>query len=124
MEDAGSHSAITEECHADLVGLLDATCQGRPARDSQTIADNGIGAEVAASHVGNVHRTALPSAIPILPSENLGHHWLEIAAFGDAVPVPTMCAGDIVVRLESEAGTHGHCFFARIEVDRPPDLAF
>src|SRR5437588_821925 len=77
-----------------LGGQRGANDQGWPA------ADDAIGAEHAMVEVGDVHRAALAAAQPSLLGEQFLHHQGRVAAFGDAVAVPAMGAGDVILRPE------------------------
>jgi hypothetical protein len=103
VEDTSSHGAVTEECHADLIGFFDAACQRCTTGNGKPIPDNCIGAQIASLDIGDVHRTALASTVAVLAAVDFGHHVLEFGALGDAVTVAPMCTGDIVIWTQGKA---------------------
>ena len=107
--DGAASQCLGGQCRADH--------QRRPA------ADDAVGAEHAAVEIGDVHRPALAAAQPAFLGEQLLHHQNRVAALGDAVAVPAMGAGDVVLRPEMRAHADGRSLLAGIEVDKPGDAA-
>ena len=58
----------------------------------------------------------LPRQWPGDAAHHFGHHGFEVPAFGNAVPVPAVGAGDEVVVAQCGANAHGNGFFADVEV--------
>src|SRR6516225_9310567 len=72
--------------------------------------------------IGNVHRAAFAAAEPGLFREQLLHHHGRVAALGDAVAVPAMSAGDVVLRPQMAAHAGGG-LLAGVEMDKARDAA-
>ncbi len=43
-------------------------------------------------YIGNMHRTALSMVVSFIFTEQLGHHFFYVPAFGNCVPVPPVSA--------------------------------
>ena len=76
-------------------------------RDRDAAGDDAVGAEHADREVGDVHRAALALAVAVDPSEQLGHHAADVAAFRDAMAVAAMGAGDPVCTRQRLADADG-----------------
>jgi hypothetical protein len=77
----------------------------------------------ALGQIGDVHRAALAAAQAILAAKNLGHHRLDVAAFGDAVAVAAVGRGDVILVVQMEADADPRRLFAGIEMDETGDVA-
>src|SRR5581483_6640691 len=84
--------------------------------DGSAAADDGVGAEVSCGRIGDVHRTALTAAVALLFAEQFGKHAVGFSALGEAMTVPAVRAGDVVVRPKRFADSDGDSFFALVEV--------
>ena len=63
-----------------------------------------------------MHRPASPLTVSSLFPEQLSHHLTQVTAFRDAVAVPPVGAGDVVLLSERGACANGDCFFSNVEV--------
>ena len=70
-----------------------------------------------------MHRAAFPFAIAGRFAENLGHHRLDLRAFGDAVTMSAVRAGNIVVLVQFGQQTGSNCLFADIQVHKAGQFA-
>ena len=70
-----------------------------------------------------MHRAAFPAAETALLSENLEHHALHIAAFGDAVAVAAVRASDVILNAEMNARARGDGLLPRIQMYEAGDVA-
>ncbi len=73
-------------------------------------------------HVGDVHRAALAVAVPVVLAEELGHHLLDVAAFGDGVSVAAVRAPDAVIRPKRRTGADRDRLRADVGVRQAVDL--
>src|SRR5437899_11419145 len=109
MEGALIRRAVAEERDRDLV-RAELLCGERGAgRDRDPPADDAVGAEVALGRVGDVHRPAASTAVPRLPSQELGEHLPEVRSYRDAVTVSAVRARDpvVVAQVRADAGGEG-----------------
>ena len=97
--------------------------QRRADHQRRAAADDAVGAEHALVEIGDVHRAALAAAQPGLLGEQLLHHPGRVAALGDAVAVPAMGAGDVVLRPEMRADADRGGLLAGIEMDKAGNAA-
>src|SRR5690242_4484122 len=67
-------SAVAEEHHAHTILLLHLDAHADADGDRQPAPDDAVGAEIAALHVGDVHRAAATMAIAVLLAEELCEH--------------------------------------------------
>ena len=88
----------------------------RSGGDGRAAADDGVGAQVAGSRVGNVHRSAFAPAVPGFFAEQLREHELGRGSLGQAVPVAAMRAGDVIVGPQRGTDADGNRLFADIQV--------
>ena len=93
---------------------LGGKCRARG--DSDAAADDGVSAQVAGGGIGDVHRSALAAAIAGFLAEQFGEHAIGRRSFGQAVSVAAVRAGDVIVDAQSFANSHGHGFFAAVQV--------
>ena len=77
-------------------------------------ADDGVGAEMAELHVGDMHGAALAVAVAIHLAGDLGHHALGVGAAGEEDAVAAMVGGEGVLRLHRRA----HARRRRLLADR------
>ena len=85
-------------------------------RDAGAAADDGVGAEIAGVLIGDVHRAAFAAAIAGFLAQQLGEHPVDGRAFGEAVAMAAMGAGDVVVATQGLADADRDRFFADIEM--------
>src|SRR5581483_11345436 len=74
--------------------------KGRAGRNAHTAADDGIGSEIAGCRVGDMHRAAFPAAVSRFFAQQLGKHSIRGGALGEAMSVPAMRAGDVIIHAE------------------------
>src|SRR6516165_10385851 len=115
--------AITEERDADAAGALELGGQRGPADQRRPAADDAVGAEHALGQVRDVHRATLAVAAAGPAAVDLGHHLADINAFGDAVAMAAMGAGDGVTVVEVAADADRRRLLARVQVHESGDLA-
>src|SRR5690606_24416196 len=116
--------AVTEEGDPDPAGALHLGGQRGAADQRRPTADDAVGAQHALAEVGDVHRAAFAAARPGAPAVDLGHHLPDVDAFGDAVPVAAVGAGDRVPLVQVHAHPGGGRFFPGVEVHETGDVAF
>ncbi len=59
--------------------------------------NDGVGAQHALGHIGDVHRPTLTIAQPVLFAGKLQQHRLDFTALGDAVAMTPMRTGNVVI---------------------------
>src|SRR6516164_4676457 len=116
-------AAVAEERDADPAGALELGRQRGPADQRRPAADDAVGAEHALGQVGDVHRAALAVAAAGLAAVDLGHHLPDVYAFGDAVAMAAVRAGDGVAAVEVDADADRRGLLARVQVHEARDLA-
>jgi hypothetical protein len=82
-------------------------------------ADDAVGAQDADIQVDDMHRPAFAAAVARRLAKQLGHHQVESAAFGDAVSVSSMGAGDVIVTLQCGTGACSHSLLPKAQMDSP-----
>ena len=65
----------------------------------------------------------LPRQMPVVLAVDLGHHAVEVAAFGNAMAVAAMGGGDAVLLAKMQADADRGRFLARVEMRVAGDLA-
>ena len=88
----------------------------RASRQRRAAADNRVRAEVARVLIGDVHRAAFAPAVAFFFAEQFAKHPVNRRAFGEAVSVSAMRAGDIVLTVQRFADANGNRFFADVQV--------
>src|SRR5207249_2899955 len=118
VEHTLSESAVTEETNGNASVAKALRRKRRAGCDRRASADDGVGAEVAGVGIRNVHRTALALAITGSLAEQFGKHAIEGGALRHAVPVPSMRAGDVVIRPQGFADADGNGLLTCIKVSK------
>ena len=116
IEQSLAESAVPEETDRHLSRGQPLGRERCACGDSRTSADDGICAQIARVGVGNVHRSAFAFAIAGFFAEQLGEHPVQRCAFGQAMAVAAMGAGDVIVGTKRFANTDGDCFLTYIKV--------
>jgi len=100
VKDALTGCAVAEEHDAHLIcpPNLRAEADARGNRDVG--ADDAVGSQHSLVDVGDVHRSALATVGACGLAQKLGHHLVDVDAFGDAVVVTAMGSQDKVVIAE------------------------
>ena len=111
IEDALLGGAVAEEGDRDMRQPAVAIGHAGPHHMGNAAADDGIGAEMAQPHVGDVHRAALAGAIAVGLAGDLRHHALGIGTAGDEDAVAAVMGGEAVALLHRLADA-GHRFLA------------
>ncbi len=87
-------------------------------RDGDPAADDTVGTEIAAGEIGYVHAATFAATVTGFLPEQLCHHFLQIYAFPDCMPVTTVSAGHEVLVVEvCERADRGRLFTA-VQVSR------
>src|SRR4029077_3906241 len=76
----------------------------------------GVCAHVTRRGIGDVHRSALAPAVAGFFAQKLRKHPVWRRPLGQAMTVPTVRAGDVVVRAQRFANTYGHRFLANVKM--------
>src|SRR6266851_202662 len=84
--------------------------------DADAATNNCVCAKITGCGIGDVHRSAFAAAVACFFSKQFGEHAVRRCAFGEAVSVAAMGAGDVVVDAQSFTNSYCHSFFAAIEV--------
>ena len=121
VEDPLVGRAVAEEAEHHAVFAFHAQAVRGADRDCGRAGDDGIRAEHAVLHRGDVHAAALPAAVPGFPPEDLGHHQAQLEALGDAVAVAPVRARDVVAGPERGARAHGDRLHADVRVHGAAD---
>ena len=98
VDQALAERAVAEEADRDLVRAAHLGRQGRAGRDAGAAADDRVRAEVAGVLVGDVHRAAFAPAVARRLAQQLGKHAVDRRAFGQAMAVAAVRAGDVSSR--------------------------
>src|SRR4029453_7003962 len=116
VEEALPQRAFAEEADRDAI-LLEILRRKRcTSRDAGAAADDGVRPEVAGCRVGDVHRAALALAVAGFLAEQFSEHQIRRRAFGQAVPVTPVGAGDVVVSPQRLAHADGNRFLTDVQV--------
>jgi hypothetical protein len=117
-------ATVAGERHRNGVAAEGLGSERRADGERRAAADDTVGAEHAAVEIGDVHRSAFAAAQPGLPREQLLHHQGRVAALGDAVAVPAMGAGDLILRPQMHADADRRRLLAGVEMDKARYAAF
>src|SRR5580704_5945516 len=117
-------AAVARERDGNGVAAQGFGGQRRADDERRSAPDDPVGAEHAAVEVGDMHRAALTAAQAGLLREQLLHHQDRVAALCDAVAMPAMSAGDVVLRPQMHADTDGGGLFAGVKMDKARYAAF
>src|SRR6266540_5624492 len=117
------HRAVAEVADDHLVAALVLDGEGRPGRQRQVRAHDGVAAEEVHALVEEMHRAALALAEPVAPAEELGHDPPRVGALRQALPMLAIRADRVVVRAERGGGPDRHGFLAYIKVEEAANLA-
>jgi hypothetical protein len=123
VERAFVRRPVAEEDHADAIEALRLDAHAHADGDRKTAGDDAVRAEVAAFHVGDVHRAAAAVAIAVFLAEELGEHPRRIGAFGDAMAVAAMRGKNVVVASEFECCADRTRFLPDRQMHRAVDQA-
>src|SRR5439155_1009490 len=116
VENPLAQSALAEEADRYPVAPRALGGKGRAGGNPGTTGHDGVGPQVAALLVGDVHRSALPAAIPRRLAQELGEHPVCRRPLGQTVAVAAMRGGDVVVGPQRLAHANRHGFLAYIQV--------
>src|SRR6266511_1544424 len=122
VQHALAEGPLAEEAHGDLAGAAHLRRQCRPRGDAGASRDDRVRAEVAGVRVGDVHGAALAPAVPGLLAQQLREHPVHLRPLGQAVAVPAMRAGDVVVAAEDRAHADRHRLLAHVEMGQARHL--
>jgi len=111
-----SQRAFAKEHGDHLIGAAPLGRKGCARGNARAAAHDGVRAQVAHLLIGNVHRAALAAAIAGRAAQQLAKHAVESCAFSQAVAVPAMRAGDVIIAPQRLAHAHGDAFFAGVEM--------
>ena len=78
--------------------------------------------KIASVLIGNVHGAAFAAAVAGFFTEQLSEHFVERCAFGNAMAMAAVGAGDVIVLAQRFADADGDGFFANVEVGEPRHL--
>src|SRR2546422_8899052 len=98
IEDALAEGPLSKKTDCDPVRAV-TFCGKRSTRgDTDTPGHDGVGAEISGGGVGNMHRTTLASAIASFFAKQFSEHPIRRSALGQAMAMPAMRTGDVIVR--------------------------
>ena len=122
MQASLARCAVTEEDGGYLVGAPDLGAERHSGGHGNVGADDAVGAQHPLVDVGDVHRAALALVSAGRLPQELGHHFAQVDALGDAVVVAPVGAQDVVVDAEVRADPRGDRLLADGRV-HPSELA-
>src|ERR1700685_1526766 len=112
-------SAFAEEAHGHAVGLHSLRCECRTGGDAHAAADNRVRAQISGRGIGNVHRSTFAFAVSGFFAQQFRKHAIRRRALGQAMAMPAMRAGNVVVAAKRLADTHRDRLFAAIKMSQP-----
>ncbi len=112
--------AVAEKTARHLSSAANLAGIGRAGGDADASADDAVRAQNAEVEIGDVHRAALAVTITRGLAQEFGHHRRRLAAFGEAMPVPAMRAGNVVVAPERGTRADRHGLLADVHMRRAP----
>ena len=115
VEDALLHGAVAIEGDRDARLFLALVGEGGSDRMRDAASDDGIGAEMAEAHVGDVHRSALAAAIAVGLAGDLRQHARRLGPARHEDAVAAMMGGEAVLRVHG-ADDAGYALFADREM--------
>src|SRR3990172_9497108 len=114
--------ALAEETHRHLPRAALFRGERRAGGNARAPPDDGVRAQVTCLLIGNVHRAAFAPAITGLFAEQLREHAIHRRAFGQAMPVSAMRAGDVVVAAQGFTHANGHRLLPDVQMRQPRHL--
>src|SRR5687767_7105733 len=109
-------STLSEEAHRHAAVLQVLRRIGGAGRNARAATHDGVRAKVAGGGIGNVHRPALALAVARFLAQKLRKHQVRRRALRQAVPVPAVGAGDVVVSVERLADADGNGLLTDIQM--------
>src|SRR5579884_407340 len=116
VEQPLSERSLAEEADRHLVGAAPLRAERRPGRDPGRAADDRVRAQVPVREVRDVHRPALALVVAGRLAEQFGEHEVDARALREAVAVPAMRRGDVVVLAKRRADADRDALLADVEV--------
>src|SRR5579871_1029136 len=114
--------AIAKEADRHLIAAAHLAGKRRAGCQRAAASHDGICPQVAGLLVGNMHRAAFAPAIARRFAQQFGKHAVHRRAFRQAVPMPAMRAGDVVIAPQRLADANRDSFFAAVQVGQPRHL--
>jgi hypothetical protein len=116
VQHALTERAFAKKANGDLSRFQSLGGERGAGSDAHASRNDGIRSQISGGRIGDVHRTALSTAVSGFFSKQFRKHQFRRRAFGEAVAVPAMSAGHVVIMAQSFANPHGDRFFADVEV--------
>ena len=110
---------VAEKAHRYLPASPQLSRQAGSRGQPESPGHDAVGAQHADLEIGDVHGAALALAVTGRTTEELGHHAVDVSAFGDAVAVAAMGTGDVIGILQVGTDRHRHAFFTNVGVQGP-----
>ena len=115
--------AVAEETGGHLFRPPRLGRQRGPGCEREAAADDAVGPEIAVGGVADVQRAAAAAAIAVAAPEDLRHEPVAVCALGEAMPVATVAAGDIVRRFQRGTDTDRGGLLAGAQMNQAGNLA-
>src|SRR5208283_1804997 len=111
--------SFAKKAHRNVIGPQPLRRQRRAGGNSRAAAHDGVGAKISGRGIRNVHRTALAAAITRLFPQQLGKHAVRRSSLRQAMPMPAMRAGDVVLLGQRFTYAHRNRLFPDVQVCQP-----
>ena len=79
-----------------MLGATHLIAQRRTSSDWRPPSDDAIGAEIAGSHIRDVHGTTTTGSVAVFAGKQFGHRPAGVGSPGDGMPMAPMGGGDLV----------------------------
>ena len=116
VQHALAERAFAEEANSDLSRFQGFGGECGAGGNAHASRNDRVRSQIAGSGIGDVHRTAFSAAVSGFFSQQFGKHQFRRGAFGEAVAMAAMRAGDVVIGAQRFANSDRDRFFADVKV--------
>src|SRR5579863_10344186 len=114
--------AIAKEAYRHLLAAAHLDRHGSPGSNARASAYNGIRAQVAGILVSDMHRTTLALTVTSFLAQQFGKHAVNRCSLCQAVSMPAMRAGDVVIAPQRRANADRDSLLPTVQVSQAGHL--
>src|SRR5580693_1739139 len=103
VQHALTERAFAKKANGDLSRFQSLGGERGAGSDAHASRNDGIRSQISGGRIGDVHRTALSTAVSGFFSKQFRKHQFRRRAFGEAVAVPAMSAGHVVIMAQKRS---------------------
>src|SRR5581483_4802087 len=107
-----------EEADGHLIAAAHFAGKSRAGSHRRAAPHNGIRAQIARILVRDMHGTTFAAAVASFLTQQFGEHAVNGGSLCQAMAVPAMRAGDIVIATQGGAYSHSYRLLANVEMSQ------